>query len=145
MSNPSGCVTLGLQASFGFGDRMGLATPGHVEAMRRAGQGIGAMINQIANCGIDFLYGVEVRVDNAEKLLELSRKLEGSMLLCLGISPVDLWRKSLPELVEAWTIIADTFGSKAVFGTADAVVPGTNPDKLKTAADVLCGRNGGGS
>jgi hypothetical protein len=28
---------LGLQPSFGFGDRTGLATPGHIEAMRRAG------------------------------------------------------------------------------------------------------------
>ncbi len=28
--------TLGLAPSFGFGDRLGLATPGHVEAMRRA-------------------------------------------------------------------------------------------------------------
>src|SRR5437763_16915557 len=34
------CVTLGLNPSFGFGDRIGLATPGHVEAMRRAGRGI---------------------------------------------------------------------------------------------------------
>ena len=33
-------VTLGLAPSFGFGDRIGLATPGHVEAMRRAGAGI---------------------------------------------------------------------------------------------------------
>ena len=30
-------VTLGLSPSFGFGDRLGLATPGHVEAMRRVG------------------------------------------------------------------------------------------------------------
>jgi hypothetical protein len=37
---PSPCVTLGLRPSFGFGDRTGLATPGHVEAMRRAGAGI---------------------------------------------------------------------------------------------------------
>lgn len=34
------CVTLGLAPSFGFGDRIGLATPGHVEAMRRSGAGI---------------------------------------------------------------------------------------------------------
>ena len=33
-------VTLGLRPSFGFGDRLGLATPGHVEAMRRSGTGI---------------------------------------------------------------------------------------------------------
>jgi len=32
--------TLGLAPSFGFGDRIGLATPGHVEAMKRAGAGI---------------------------------------------------------------------------------------------------------
>ncbi|MEZ6125469.1 MAG: tagaturonate epimerase family protein [Planctomycetaceae bacterium] len=34
------CVTLGLEPSFGFGDRIGLATPGHVESMKRAGAGI---------------------------------------------------------------------------------------------------------
>src|SRR5262245_34802118 len=33
-------VTLGLSPSFGFGDRTGLATPGHVAAMKRAGSGI---------------------------------------------------------------------------------------------------------
>ena len=30
------CVPLGLAPSFGFGDRIGLATPGHVEAMKRS-------------------------------------------------------------------------------------------------------------
>ncbi len=39
-------VTLGLNPSFGFGDRIGLATPGHVEAMRRAGSGIDPMFAQ---------------------------------------------------------------------------------------------------
>ena len=34
------CVTLGLAPSFGFGDRIGLATAGHVESMRRVGGGI---------------------------------------------------------------------------------------------------------
>ncbi len=34
------CITLGLEPSFGFGDRTGLATPGHVAAMRRSGAGI---------------------------------------------------------------------------------------------------------
>jgi len=33
-------VTLGLAPSFGFGDRTGLATPGHVLAMQRSGGGI---------------------------------------------------------------------------------------------------------
>src|SRR5687767_3146797 len=33
-------TTLGLAPSFGFGDRLGLATPGHVEAVRRAGTSI---------------------------------------------------------------------------------------------------------
>ena len=33
-------VVLGLAPSFGFGDRIGLATPGHVAAMRSAGGGI---------------------------------------------------------------------------------------------------------
>jgi tagaturonate epimerase len=40
MSQKTPCVALGLSPSFGFGDRIGLATPGHVEAMRRAGAGI---------------------------------------------------------------------------------------------------------
>ncbi|MBC8351921.1 MAG: hypothetical protein H8E66_08020 [Planctomycetes bacterium] len=39
-ANETGCVTLGLAPSFGFGDRIGLATPGHVEAMKRSGAGI---------------------------------------------------------------------------------------------------------
>ena len=34
------CVALGLAPSFGFGDRIGLATPGHVEAMKRSANGI---------------------------------------------------------------------------------------------------------
>ena len=34
------CVTLGLAPSFGFGDRIGLATPGHVAAMKRSAHGI---------------------------------------------------------------------------------------------------------
>ena len=33
-------IPLGLKPSFGFGDRIGLATPGHVAAMQRWGQGI---------------------------------------------------------------------------------------------------------
>jgi hypothetical protein len=33
-------VPLGLEPSFGFGDRIGLATPGHVAAMRQSGQGL---------------------------------------------------------------------------------------------------------
>ncbi len=33
-------TTLGLKPSFGFGDRLGLATPGHVAALKRCGSGI---------------------------------------------------------------------------------------------------------
>ena len=39
-------VCLGLKGSFGFGDRIGLATPGHVEAMRRAGGDIAPIYAQ---------------------------------------------------------------------------------------------------
>ena len=39
-------TTLGLTPSFGFGDRIGLATPGHIESMRRAGQGFAPMYAQ---------------------------------------------------------------------------------------------------
>ncbi|HVJ67338.1 MAG TPA: tagaturonate epimerase family protein, partial [Caulifigura sp.] len=38
--------TLGLAPSFGFGDRLGLATPGHVESMRRAGGNIKGIFPQ---------------------------------------------------------------------------------------------------
>ncbi len=41
MPKPLRCETLGLAPSFGFGDRTGLATPGHVEAMSRAGVSAG--------------------------------------------------------------------------------------------------------
>jgi hypothetical protein len=39
-------TTLGLQPSFGFGDRIGLATPGHVHAMKLAGSGIAPFFAQ---------------------------------------------------------------------------------------------------
>ena len=38
--------TLGLSPSFGFGDRLGSATPGHVAAMNRAGSGIAPIFAQ---------------------------------------------------------------------------------------------------
>ena len=37
---------LGLRTSAGFGDRLGLATPGHVRALRRAGEGIAPIFAQ---------------------------------------------------------------------------------------------------
>lgn len=43
MSTPT---TLGLSSSFGFGDRIGLATPGQVLAMQRAGAGIDPIFPQ---------------------------------------------------------------------------------------------------
>ncbi|MEM8678369.1 MAG: tagaturonate epimerase family protein, partial [Planctomycetota bacterium] len=39
-------TTLGLEPSFGFGDRMGTATPGHVAAMLRCGSGISPIFPQ---------------------------------------------------------------------------------------------------
>jgi hypothetical protein len=38
--------TFGLTPSFGFGDRIGLATPGHIESMRRAGAGFAPIFAQ---------------------------------------------------------------------------------------------------
>ncbi len=43
---PKKCVALGLAPSFGFGDRTGLATPGHVASMKRCGAGIEAIYPQ---------------------------------------------------------------------------------------------------
>ena len=43
---PLTCTPLGLQPSFGFGDRIGLATPGHVAAMLDAGAGIAPIFPQ---------------------------------------------------------------------------------------------------
>jgi hypothetical protein len=40
MSNENKPTTLGTKASFGFGDRLGLATPGHAAALKRCGSGI---------------------------------------------------------------------------------------------------------
>jgi hypothetical protein len=46
MDNPQTPTTLGLTPSFGFGDRIGLATPGHVAALKRAGGGIAPIFAQ---------------------------------------------------------------------------------------------------
>jgi hypothetical protein len=40
MKNENRPTTLGLKPSFGFGDRLGLATPGHAAALKRTGSGI---------------------------------------------------------------------------------------------------------
>ena len=40
------CKTLGMTPSFGFGDRIGLATPGHVAAMHEAGAGMAPIFPQ---------------------------------------------------------------------------------------------------
>ena len=37
MANSTAATTLGLEPTFGFGDRLGLATPGHLAALKRAG------------------------------------------------------------------------------------------------------------
>ncbi len=42
----SACSTLGLKPSFGFGDRIGLATPGHIRAMERSGHGVAPIFPQ---------------------------------------------------------------------------------------------------
>src|SRR5215217_4913173 len=46
MSNVQAAKVLGLGASFGFGDRTGLATPGHVAAWKEAGSGVLPMFAQ---------------------------------------------------------------------------------------------------
>src|SRR5438874_1963948 len=45
-SNKPPVTALGLDPSFGFGDRLGVATPGHVASMKRAGAGIKPMFAQ---------------------------------------------------------------------------------------------------
>jgi hypothetical protein len=39
-------IPLGLQPSFGFGDRLGVATPGHIRALRRVGRGVAPLFAQ---------------------------------------------------------------------------------------------------
>lgn len=46
MSSSIEVQPLGMQPSFGFGDRIGLATPGHVAALKRAGNGIAPIFPQ---------------------------------------------------------------------------------------------------
>jgi hypothetical protein len=45
-SNDSVVRPLGLAASFGFGDRLGIATPGHVAALKSAGAGVAPIFAQ---------------------------------------------------------------------------------------------------
>ena len=45
-TNDSKPAPLGLSPSFGFGDRLGVATPGHVAALKRAGAGIAPIFAQ---------------------------------------------------------------------------------------------------
>lgn len=72
----SPCSTLGLAPSFGFGDRIGLATPGHVEAMKRSGSGVEPIFPQ-------------------QSIREMART---------GRSPADVMRDALAGMQQAgWT------------------------------------------
>ena len=46
MSTTNMPVPLGTKPSFGFGDRLGLATPGHAASLKRCGSGILPMFAQ---------------------------------------------------------------------------------------------------
>ena len=103
-----------------------------------------SMLPQLLECGIDFLYGAEVNAGNAVELRKTADSLEGKLLMCPGISAVTLWWKSDDEVTEECETIAEAFdGAPAVFGTSDAMVPGTDPRKLEIAASILAGSTAG--
>ena len=113
--------------------KAGKITMDHLSA-----QAFRPMMPQLLECGIDFLYGVEVTPENARGLRELSEDLAGRLLMCMGLSAVTLWQEDADAISRMCEAIAGAFsGAHAVFGTSDAMVPGTDPEKLKRAAAAL--------
>lgn len=103
-----------------------------------SGQNIMPFLRQFEDCGIDLLYGVEIGPENAETLSELSEEWRGCILMCLGFSPVKIWADSEQTLVsECETVRAAFAGRPVLFGTADAMAPGTDPNKLALVKKTL--------
>ncbi|MBV8077156.1 MAG: hypothetical protein JO284_12195 [Planctomycetaceae bacterium] len=96
------CVTLGLRPSFGFGDRIGLATPGHVEAMRRGGAGIEPIFPQQSIR--------EMARTGRNPLRVLDDALDGMRQACwTGRTGADADHLKAPQDVDATAAVGFTF------------------------------------
>ena len=93
---------------------------------------------QIEASGIDLLYGVEISAQNAGELAELAEEWRGRILMCLGISSVNIWADSKAEIETECGMIRKAFPDRsALFGTSDAMVPGADPEILAAAKAAL--------
>lgn len=120
----SSCVTLGLAPSFGFGDRIGLATPGHVEAMKRSGAGIEPIFPQ----------------QSIREMARTSRQPEGVMRDALngmraagwtGRTGADADHLKTPEDVNRTATAGFTFFTIDPSGYVDAHADGYNEAMLR--------------
>jgi hypothetical protein len=105
-----------------------------------SGQTVDRFLDGMLESGLDMLYGVTIGESNARGIVEMARRCEGRLLLCLGLCPMRLWDSSEAEVrARCGKIMAATAGVPVLFGTADAVVAGTEPGRLQRVRALLCG------
>jgi len=119
-----------------------LHSTGTLSGDHLSGHDVMPFVGQLEESGMDFLYGINLTPDSAVGLRDLADRWEGKMLLCLGVDPVALWYDDIDVKRAQLEGIREVFGARrAIFGTADAAVAGTPPEKLRMAADILTRRN----
>jgi hypothetical protein len=127
-------VPLGLRPSFGFGDRLGLATPGHIEAMRRSGHGIAPIFPQ----------------QSIREMSRTRRTAEGVMSDAIGALATAGWSQDFgadadhlktPADVDATATAGFTFftidPSDAVDANADNYSPAALRDRYQSVRDQI--------
>jgi hypothetical protein len=103
-----------------------------------SGQYLWPFVEGIEKCGHDFITGITVESDNCDRIADLLDRWDGKMTAVMGPSPDFLRRHTAEEVTLLVEKFVDALGDrKVVFGTADAVVPGTAPENLKAIARVL--------
>ncbi len=128
-------VPLGMAPSFGFGDRTGLATPGHVAALRRAGVGIAPIFAQqsIREMARTSRTPQQVMDDATFGLLQ------SDLTQSAWASPVgaDADHLKTPEDIDVTAAAGFTFFTLDPSAAVDAAADRLSLEELRSRADAL--------
>ena len=127
MANPSTFkpVTLGLAASFGYGDRTGLATPGHAAAQMSAGKGILPIFAQQSIREM-------TRTQRTPRQVMDDAAAGVAAEHYTGLSGADADHLKTPQDIESTAAVGFVFFTIDPSGEVDAAADSYSPDELGT-------------